>query len=379
MAERHELAVGDVDAPASTLSVYRSTRTAASGRTCTSRLLAKKAAQPLSSLSTSAAAQLERTPLRGVCSRGPCRSPAARVRLSNEAIHRRIGGTRTRVKRTTLGAVAAGVYPRRERPSPSPAIAGNLLAGADPECFLCQAAPAGDDRQRLVVDRGVHTVTLLNRYPYNNGHLLVAPQRHLARLDELGRRLAVGGFADDRPDGGVLEKVLQPQGFNIGVNLGRAAGAGVPGHLHWHIVPRWIGDTNFMPTIAGVHTIPQSLEACGNCWRRSWRNKVAVTRLYWQNIRSSCSWSRLNREFFSFADGEPFSTLTWRELYGTTTKRLNEQVKRNQARFPDGFHVPLTPEEAKHAVAICDRIQTQCALSCLMLHRIRERSWRPAF
>lgn len=137
----------------------------------------------------------------------------------------------------------------------------DLLAGADPECFLCQTIPTGDDRQRLVVDRGEHTVTVLNRYPYNNGHLLIAPHRHIARLDDLGddaqselsRKIARMVSA--------LEKLMQPQGFNIGLNLGRAAGAGVPGHLHWHVVPRWIGDTNFMPTIAGVRTIPQSLEA----------------------------------------------------------------------------------------------------------------------
>jgi ATP adenylyltransferase len=137
----------------------------------------------------------------------------------------------------------------------------DLLEGADPECFLCQSAPAGDDRKRMVVDRGVHTITLLNRYPYNNGHLLVAPQRHFARLDELGDELQLEISQTIARMVGVLEKVMQPQGFNIGVNLGRAAGAGVPGHLHWHVVPRWIGDTNFMPTIAGVHTIPQSLEA----------------------------------------------------------------------------------------------------------------------
>ena len=121
--------------------------------------------------------------------------------------------------------------------------------------------PEGDDRQRLVVERGEHTITLLNRYPYNNGHLLLAPRRHVARLDELGedvqRELSqtLARMVD------VLEKAMQPQGFNIGLNLGRAAGAGVPGHLHWHIVPRWIGDTNFMPSVAGVHTIPQALEA----------------------------------------------------------------------------------------------------------------------
>jgi ATP adenylyltransferase len=137
----------------------------------------------------------------------------------------------------------------------------NLLPGGDPECFFCQAAPPGEDRQRLVVDRGPHTVTILNRYPYNNGHLLVAPQRHLAQLSELGDDLQLELSQTITRMVAALEKGLRPQGFNIGLNLGRPAGAGVPGHLHWHIVPRWIGDTNFMPTIAGVHTIPQSLEA----------------------------------------------------------------------------------------------------------------------
>jgi ATP adenylyltransferase len=136
-----------------------------------------------------------------------------------------------------------------------------LLPGADPTCFLCQAMPEGDDRQRLVIDRGEHAVTLLNRYPYNNGHLLVAPRRHVARLDGLGEEVQRELSQTLARMVGVLEKAMQPQGFNVGLNLGRAAGAGVPGHLHWHIVPRWVGDTNFMPAVAGVHTIPQALEA----------------------------------------------------------------------------------------------------------------------
>ena len=102
---------------------------------------------------------------------------------------------------------------------------------------------------------------LLNRYPYNNGHLLVAPQRHVARLDEMTDEEQLEISQTMTRMVGVLEKVMQPQGFNVGLNLGRAAGAGVPGHLHWHIVPRWIGDTNFMPTVGGIHCIPQSLEA----------------------------------------------------------------------------------------------------------------------
>jgi ATP adenylyltransferase len=136
-----------------------------------------------------------------------------------------------------------------------------LLPGADPECFLCRAVPEGDDRERGVVHRGPLTVTVLNRYPYNNGHLLVAPLRHLDTLDKLDEEIHRELMQMTTRLVGILEKKLEPQGFNIGLNLGRAAGAGRPDHLHWHIVPRWIGDTHFMPILAGVRVIPQSLEA----------------------------------------------------------------------------------------------------------------------
>jgi ATP adenylyltransferase len=133
--------------------------------------------------------------------------------------------------------------------------------GGDPACFLCQCAADGNDRQRHVVRRGTHTITLLNLYPYNNGHLLVAPRRHVARLDELACDVQTELTHSITRMVNLLETVIHPEGFNIGLNLGRAAGAGVPGHLHWHIVPRWNGDTNFMSTIAGIRVIPQSLEA----------------------------------------------------------------------------------------------------------------------
>ncbi len=149
----------------------------------------------------------------------------------------------------------------KEKEAAASDVPQDLPPGANPECFLCRAMLAGDDRPRLVVDRQKHSVVLLNRYPYNNGHLLIAPKRHVARLDELGPEVEWELSQTITRMVGVLERTMHPQGFNIGLNLGHAAGAGVPGHLHWHIVPRWIGDTNFMPSIAGVHTIPQSLEA----------------------------------------------------------------------------------------------------------------------
>lgn len=146
-------------------------------------------------------------------------------------------------------------------PEPEPNDLAGLLPGADPKCFLCRAVPEGDDRRRLVVERGGLTLTVLNRYPYNNGHLLVAPKRHVGRLDELTPAEQSELAATITHMVGSLEVLLNAADFNIGLNLGPAAGAGLPGHLHWHIVPRWTGDTNFMPTTAGVRVIPQSLES----------------------------------------------------------------------------------------------------------------------
>jgi len=142
-----------------------------------------------------------------------------------------------------------------------PAPATPLLPGGDPDCFLCQAATGADDRGRLVVQHGHYSLTVLNRYPYNNGHLLVAPQRHVARLDQLEAVEQYNLMRTIVQMIGLLEHTIQAEGFNVGLNLGQVAGAGLPGHVHWHIVPRWHGDTNFMPTVAGIRVIPQSLEA----------------------------------------------------------------------------------------------------------------------
>lgn len=136
-----------------------------------------------------------------------------------------------------------------------------LLPGGDAGCFLCRAAVDANDRQNLVVRRGGNTIVVLNRYPYNNGHLLVACQQHLGRLDQLDADTHLEAIEIITEMTGVIERRMNAEGFNVGLNLGRVAGAGVPGHLHWHVVPRWSGDTNFMPVLAGVDLIPQSLDA----------------------------------------------------------------------------------------------------------------------
>jgi ATP adenylyltransferase len=136
-----------------------------------------------------------------------------------------------------------------------------FLPGADPGCFVCRGVADRSDRENLIVRRGPRTLVILNRYPYNNGHLLVAPLAHKGRLDELDDQEHLECQQSMTALVGLLERLIHAEGFNIGLNLGRVAGAGLPGHLHWHIVPRWHGDTNYMSSVAGMRVIPQSLDA----------------------------------------------------------------------------------------------------------------------
>ena len=129
-----------------------------------------------------------------------------------------------------------------------------------PADFIEHADQANNDRELLVVDRTPHTIVMLNRYPYNNGHLLVAPRRSVAELDALTDDELLDAQQQIVRMIKALRETMRAQGFNVGLNLGRSAGAGLPGHLHWHIVPRWDGDTNFMTLMADINVVVQSLD-----------------------------------------------------------------------------------------------------------------------
>jgi len=132
-------------------------------------------------------------------------------------------------------------------------------ADEDQGCVFCRAVE-GDDEERLVVRRGSHAIVLLNKYPYSSGHFMVAPTRHVGEYGDLDEeevlelhRLAAAGM-------GALAETFAPQGYNVGWNLGRIAGAGVVDHVHLHVVPRWAGDTNFMPVLADTKVLPEHLQ-----------------------------------------------------------------------------------------------------------------------
>jgi ATP adenylyltransferase len=137
-----------------------------------------------------------------------------------------------------------------------------FIKGPKPSgCFFCEAAAAdpAKDAEHLVLARTERSLALLNRYPYNNGHLLVAPRAHLANLEDLPEDTASDVMALTQRSLRVLGQVLSPQGFNLGINAGKIAGAGVADHVHQHVVPRWEGDTNFMPLVAETKVLNEHL------------------------------------------------------------------------------------------------------------------------
>jgi len=134
-------------------------------------------------------------------------------------------------------------------------------------CIFCDypAQDEANDRRNLIVHRSPHSFAILNRYPYNAGHLMVIPRAHVADFGRLGREEFADLHDELRRAAEVLKRVAEPEGLNVGMNLGKVAGAGILDHMHYHLVPRWAGDNNFMPVLADVRVIVEHLDAT---WER---------------------------------------------------------------------------------------------------------------
>jgi len=150
-----------------------------------------------------------------------------------------------------------------ERPLWAPWRMEFIAAEKPTGCIFCDfpAAPEAEDRRNLIVRRGEHAFVILNRFPYNSGHLMVVPRRHGAELGALPAAEYAGLMEEVRRAAAVLQGAYRPEGINVGMNLGRAAGAGIVDHLHWHLVPRWVGDNNFMPVLGDIRVMVDHLDA----------------------------------------------------------------------------------------------------------------------
>ncbi len=135
-----------------------------------------------------------------------------------------------------------------------------ILGKREPYCIFCPEGDGLSDEERLILYRGDKTMVMMNKYPYNNGHLLVAPWRHVPSIEDLSEEEMTDIMRMLRESIQILRKVMHPDGFNVGLNLGVVAGAGVENHVHFHVVPRWEGDTNFMTVFADIRSIPEHLK-----------------------------------------------------------------------------------------------------------------------
>ena len=154
---------------------------------------------------------------------------------------------------------------------------GEYVAAAEdatqdgPACVFCRILGSGRPAdETFVLWRGEHTFAILNKYPYTSGHLMVMPTRHVGELDQLDDDEHDELFRAARTATAALKAAYSPQGFNLGANLGKAAGAGVPGHLHVHVLPRWSGDTNFMTAIGETRVLPEMLDDAWKKLKEAW-------------------------------------------------------------------------------------------------------------
>jgi ATP adenylyltransferase len=136
----------------------------------------------------------------------------------------------------------------------------DFIRGEKPEaCIFCRALESDDDAANYVLHRGEHAFVMLNAFPYNSGHLMVAPVAHVPSIEELGDEALLELMTLTQRALAALREVYSPEGFNLGLNQGKVAGAGIEDHMHLHVVPRWAADTNFMPVVGSTRVLPQTL------------------------------------------------------------------------------------------------------------------------
>lgn len=137
-------------------------------------------------------------------------------------------------------------------------------------CIFCDAVEMKDGDENLVVTRGTHAFVILNMFPYTSGHIMIVPFNHIANFEDMDQDTCGEVMFLTRQGISALEKVYHPEGYNMGANLGASAGAGIEGHIHFHLVPRWNGDTNFMTTIGGTRILPEDLSETLKHLKKAW-------------------------------------------------------------------------------------------------------------
>jgi len=143
-----------------------------------------------------------------------------------------------------------------------------ILHTEEEGCIFCNKSQENRDKENYILKRGKHCFIIMNNYPYNNGHLMVAPYRHIGDIGKLSENELLEMSHLLKESVNVLKETMHPDGFNIGMNIGKVAGAGFEGHVHLHIVPRWNGDTNFMPVISDTKVVPISLDEAYNLLKK---------------------------------------------------------------------------------------------------------------